>query len=703
MAGNQQKQKKSKSKGLSIRWKLILGILPIVIIALIGEAMYMGQRASAEMTKISNREMQATLGEHTNTIADEMNQIKRTTSTLAQMVGSTYKTTEMSQYKQALSDIVKDNEMVLGSGLWFEPYVYNSDEKYMGPYWYKDKDSSGNVAGILEEWGYSNAEYDYFNQEYYLNAKGIDGYSAVITDPYYDETSAMVMASCSAPIRDPGGNFIGCVTVDVMLDSVVNRLSEIKVGETGTIWLIDSSYKYVYHPGVKDALINGMSIDESDEMGSTINLIKQNDTGTGSFQWEGQTRDLFWDTVPDMGWKMGLTITTDEVTAPIVSVVNTSMIIAGIVTILCAVLIIVLANGIAKAMIQVQAFAGSLAEGDFTVEPLSIRRKDEIGAMADSLNEMYRNNSDVIRNIGEGSTRVNDSSNQLSNTSMDLLARFQEISAAMSRVNDAMTNTGAATEEVSASANEVDTSVARLAQETDTTKSEAVAIIAKAAEIEKAGQDSSEYAIMIAEKRGMELEAASEQAQVVSKISTLADSISEIASQINLLSLNATIEAARAGEHGRGFAVVATEINNLATATAKTVEEIQATVSEINMAFETLNKSSMDLLTFVRETVGPDYEKFIDVGRNYGEDARKFGDLADKIAEMAKYISVSMEQVNQAVASIADSAVETAEASSEVTETMGEVADMVENVSSMANDQQNVSQGLDDIVKQFSL
>lgn len=682
-------------KALSIRRKMLGTILPIIIIAMFLTTMISSNTSKNLIEEQLVQRMDAELSSQEGIMNEYLHSVSNMSATIASLTETSYKNIEMDEFEKILANIISDNDIVLGSGLWFEPYAYDPKSEYMGPYVYKDGGS------IVVTYDYSNSDYDYFNQEYYTMTKDITG--PKFTDPYYDEVSGLIMSTCATPII-VDGKFIGCVTVDIELSAITSIVDNIHVGETGTAILLSSTGTYLAGVDLDKLAAAASILDEANAglaaIGSTV---VSSESGTGSYSEGGNTYDVYFSTLSATGWKLIIQMNENELTAPIKKLAATLAVVSFFALALILAVVLALVLSITKTIKSVREFSTSLSTGDFSIDPLNVKTKDELGQMSNALNVMFTNNKNVINTISNQANDVDASATKLNEGVAILNEKFDDIHKFMNEVNESMLTTSAATEEVNASIEEVLANTNMLASETNDSRNMAGEIRNRAKEVGDTSRQAYDSATELAVKFEEGLQVCIENAKVVNNIEILASAISEIAEQINLLSLNASIEAARAGEAGRGFAIVASEIGKLAESTSQSVQQIQDTTGEVQGAFAQLSEQATSLVDFLRDTVAPDYANFVNVANQYGDDAASIDTTSDKLASMADTIKSIMQEVAMAVQSIAEATENTTELSSNILQSVEDVSENVEDISRMAKVQNDVADNLNQVVGKFKI
>lgn len=225
-----------------------------------------------------------------------------------------------------------------------------------------------------------------------------------------------------------------------------------------------------------------------------------------------------------------------------------------------------------------QVAAGDLT---FTVDSGLLRRADEIGKMARSLEDVKESLANMLGSVIHTGKSLNESSEKFSEKFGHISENIQNTNQAIEDLAQGATNQANETEKVN-------TKIVELGDVIEVEKNdvykleEAVAAMTEhSATASTSIRELDEITKATIETIDIVSEQTNKNNDSAANINKAIEIIKGLASQTNLLSLNASIEAARAGEVGRGFAVVAEEIRKLSEESSGNAQEIESIVREL--------------------------------------------------------------------------------------------------------------------------
>lgn len=331
------------------------------------------------------------------------------------------------------------------------------------------------------------------------------------------------------------------------------------------------------------------------------------------------------------------------------------------------------------------------------------KRKDEIGSMSRALYEMGGVLLDMIDQLLTSSNSINKNAQLLHVSAKQVQEYANENSATTQELSAGLEQSAASAEEISAAVEDVKQKMDSVTDKAKKGADISKEITVKASMLKQDALNSNETAQTLYQDVKTKMEAALQQAQTVSKINLLTETILRIAEQTNLLSLNAAIEAARAGEAGRGFSVVADEIRKLAEQSSQTVVDIQKMIELVTTSVDSMTLGSQKLLEYVDRNVKSDYQKFIDISEQYNYDAVVINDLMADINVTAEQLDLIVTGITMTIAEVARTINEGASGVQEIAGKTGEIVYQINDVKTAANENLENAMILKEILNKFKI
>jgi len=464
------------------------------------------------------------------------------------------------------------------------------------------------------------------------------------------------------------------VLLEIELSALRQELGDKLLGESGVMQIIDSTNKFI--SSADDKLLEQQSDIELPIDPKTNIFAASGTLHTDSKS--GDSRLVAYKKFGHMDWYLVGSV-------PVSDLVKDAAFIRDI-TIYAALIAAVLAIGIGIGVVfmigrpigQLRNLMNEGEQGNLTVRT-KLRRKDEIGQLGQSFNQMMDQITRLVQQTNVTAHEAFETAQQLSEVSKKTAGSAKEIAFA--------------TEEIAAGASSLASEAEKGTDLTQHISLQMKQVIdanlqmgASAGEVEQVSKQGTAYMTELIEKTNATEEMTRSMVEKVDRlkestrsIRKILDVLNNMTKQTNILSLNATIEAARAGTAGKGFMVVADEIRKLAEQSRDSIQVVGQITETIQREIdETVDVLSAAYPIFQEQIVSVKEANsiFVSVQGQMGGLIQRLDGVTGSIQQLDQS-QLKLSQAMMSVSSVAEQSSATSE-----------------EVASLCNEQMNIGTGL---------
>jgi len=493
-----------------------------------------------------------------------------------------------------------------------------------------------------------------------------------------------------------------------------NTLSEILqdviYGNEGYGYIINDKGTVVAHPDGDKVTNQWNPIEEAknDESQKSVALhfekILQERTGVSQYSYQGNDLYSAYKPIEGTNWIIVITANKNDVLSAIPEILIDIVVAVTIILIVSIILVYFIGKSIARPVIETARHSEKIASLDITqdVPDKYLKKKDEIGKLAVSIQTITDNLRNIIRDIDNSSEKVTTSSEELTASTHQSATTAEEISKTVEEIARSASKQAEIVQDDLSKA----TLLGMRIEKDQENLSNLNTASNKVAEVVEEGLKEVEFLTEITEESNKAsrdiYEIISKTHDSSNKIGQASNVITSIAEQTNLLALNAAIEAARAGETGKGFAIVADEIRKLAEQSSILTKEIDKVVGELQSNAKSAVETVERVAAISKEQTG----SVINSKNKYMLIAQAMKEAEEAVIQLnasGREMEKAKNDILVTLKNISAIAEENSAATEQMAASMEEQAASVEEISHASDELSDLAQNLQLIINKFKV